>query len=59
MKELQAFYKLRTKILHTRINELHKLIDHQNEDIRNTRSHYTDELITLKDEVSDLRNMAS
>lgn len=59
MKELQAFYKIRTKILHSRINELNKLVLQQNEDIKGTRSHYTDELVTLKDEVSDLRNMAS
>jgi hypothetical protein len=27
MKELQAFYKMRTKILHSRINELTKLVE--------------------------------
>lgn len=59
MKELQAFYKVRTKILHGRITELNKLVKDQNLDIRDTRSHYTDELVTLRDEVSDLRNMAS
>lgn len=58
MKELQAFYKVRTKILHMRINELNKLVDNQTEDIKNTRSQYTDELLTFKDDVSELRNMA-
>ena len=38
MKELQAFYKVRTRILHMRINELNKLVDTQTEDIKNTRS---------------------
>lgn len=58
MKELQAFYKIRTKILHSKISELNHLVDNQNGDIRGTRDKYTDELLTLKDEVFDLRNMA-
>jgi len=27
MKEIQAFYKLKTKILHSRIKELNKLVE--------------------------------
>ena len=41
-----------------RINELNKLVDNQTEDIKNTRSQYTDELQTFKDDVSELKNMA-
>lgn len=59
MKELQAYYKIRAKILHRKINELNQLVDIQNEDIKGTRGKYTDELITLKEEVSELRNLAS
>lgn len=59
MKELQAYYKLRTKILHRKISELNQLVEVQNEDIKGTRGKYTEELITLKDEVSEIRNMAS
>ncbi len=37
MKELQAFYKMRTRILHSKINELNHLVEIQNEDIKGTR----------------------
>ncbi|CDW84645.1 UNKNOWN [Stylonychia lemnae] len=59
MRELQAFYKIRTKILHSKISELNQLVENQNEDIRGTRGQYTDELLTLKDEVSELRQLQS
>lgn len=58
MKELQAYYKVRTKILHYRITELNLLVDQQNDDIKHTRSQYTDELFSLREEVGDLKNMA-
>lgn len=59
MKELQAYYKIRTKILHSKISELNQLVETQNEDIRETRTKYTDDLVSLKEEVKDLREMAS
>jgi hypothetical protein len=59
MKELQAFYKMRTKILHSRINELSKLVENQNEDIKVARDQYADDIIYLKDEVTDIKHMAS
>eukprot|EP00347_Sterkiella_histriomuscorum_P000691 403374873 len=59
LREVQAFYKIRTRILHGKITELNHLVEAQNEDIRGTRGQYTDELLTLRDEVSYIRNMAS
>ena len=59
MKELQGFYKIRTKILHSKINELNQLVQTQNRDIHGARLTYTEELVSLKEEISDLRNMAS
>jgi hypothetical protein len=52
VKELQAFYKVRTKVLHRKITELNKLVSYQNQGIREIRSHYTDQVVTLRDEVS-------
>jgi hypothetical protein len=34
-------------------------VDHQNDDLKVTRSQYTDELLTLKEEVFDLKYMAN
>jgi len=38
MRELQAFYKLRTKVLHQRIIELNRLVESQNDDLQGTKS---------------------
>ena len=53
------FYKIRAKILHSRINELNKLVETQNDDIKMTRDHYADDLINLKGEVDELKGMAN
>ena len=57
MNEMQAFYKIRTKTLNIQINDLKRLIETQNDDIKQTRSVYTDELIHIKEEVGDLRQL--
>mmetsp|Transcript_18773 Transcript_18773/g.13603 ORF Transcript_18773/g.13603 Transcript_18773/m.13603 type:complete len:85 (+) Transcript_18773:621-875(+) len=57
MKELQSFYKIRTKILHQRIMELNKLVETQNEDLIGARQKYNDNLSNLAGEVQDLRQI--
>ncbi len=59
MKELQAYYKIKTSILHNKIKELKVLISDQNKDIQETKSFYTDELVSLKDDIFQIRNMGS
>ena len=59
MKEMQAYYKIRTKTLNVQISELKRLIDTQNDDIKMSRSQYTDELTNIREEVGDLRQMHS
>jgi hypothetical protein len=59
MREMQAYYKIKTKSLHLKIDELKDIVHSNHKNIMETRGQYTDELLSLKESVSDLRNMAS
>jgi len=56
---MQAYYKIKTKSLHLKIDELKDIVHSNHKNIMETRGQYTDELLSLKESVSDLRNMAS
>jgi len=59
MHQLQAYYKLQTRALNFKIKELKKIVYDQQEDIDEQNEGMHNDMTRIKEEVSELRGLAS